>query len=601
MSFKQKYVIGSLALSISAISGAQEAMEPVVITATRFEQPITRTIAPVTVITREDIERKQYSSVEDALQTVPGVQLLREGGRGQKKSLLLRGTPRARHTLVLVDGVRWSDSTSGSAQLEHLSMDQIDRIEVVRGPASARYGSDAMGGVVQIFTRNPDEREASVTVNAGSFGHFGGQVSASQPLGDRTTLSGGIAYEQQEGYDVQQDNDQPDDDGFEMTSANLSIDRQISDIWSAQVSGRLNRGTSEFDSSFGGDQSDFDRYRLASSATRDSGANQTRLSGFYDYNNSVTYGNGTAKEDADKYVTEQYGGGVDTRQSLTQWLDASVGGEVRREDVGTSTKEYEVTQRNTVSAYGGVEVFGDSWHLDAVVRGTRDDQFGSAFTYSVGGKQFLTDSLTAHVSVGTAYAVPTFNDLYFPNTVSSDPNLKPERSITYEAGAGVDYSFASASLTGFLSQYTDRIYLDSSNGYAIEQGNKAEIIGVEASGSARLWSGAMISGGIDWYWSEDEDGEKLPDVADYSLTASLDQNWQSWTFGLDTLAEGARGEGTDDAREPYQTVDARVSFSPVESLRMGAKAGNLSDADYETEDGYATPGRNYRVELEYSL
>ncbi len=191
------------ACSVTAFSAWAQDTSPdtLVVTANRFEQPRSTVLAPTTVVTRQDIDRWQSTSVNDVLRRLPGVDITQNGGSGQLSSIFIRGT-NASHVLVLIDGVRLNlAGVSGSADLSQFPIALVQRIEYIRGPRSAVYGSDAIGGVVNIITTR-DEPGTEISAGWGSNSYQNYDVSTQQQLGDKTrvTLLGDYAHTH--GYDV---------------------------------------------------------------------------------------------------------------------------------------------------------------------------------------------------------------------------------------------------------------------------------------------------------------------------------------------------------------------------------------------------------------
>ena len=168
MRSKGRWIIGTMLLLASWALAANE-VETVIVTATRTAQTVDETLAPVTVITREEIERRQTKTIVDVLQKVAGGALTNNGGLGQVTSLFLRGT-NSGHVSVLLDGIPSGSATLGTTPLENVPLAQVDRIEVVLGPRSSLYGANAIGGVIQIFPRGDASSNAS-TLKLG-FGWF---------------------------------------------------------------------------------------------------------------------------------------------------------------------------------------------------------------------------------------------------------------------------------------------------------------------------------------------------------------------------------------------------------------------------------------------
>ena len=207
------------------------ALDPVLVTATGYPQALTDSIAHSTVLTREDILRSQAIDLPALLAREAGVQFARNGGRGTVTTLFLRGAP-ASQVLLLIDGVpQTRQDASGSVGIEHLMLDQIERVEVVRGNVSAIYGSGAIGGVIQVFTqRGSGAPSADVTLEGGSYGYARVGANASGQFGD-TRVAIGFAGQESNGFSAQDPHANPavnpDRDGYRNNSGSASISQQI--------------------------------------------------------------------------------------------------------------------------------------------------------------------------------------------------------------------------------------------------------------------------------------------------------------------------------------------------------------------------------------
>ncbi|MXW85263.1 MAG: TonB-dependent receptor plug domain-containing protein, partial [Boseongicola sp. SB0667_bin_21] len=234
---------GAVLFSVSQFAAAQDDPITVIVTASRSAETVDETLVPVTVITREQIERSGATTLPEVLSTVPGVVIVRNGGAGQQASVLLRGTE-SRHVLVLIDGVRVGSATLGATPFQHIPLDQVDRVEVVRGPRSSLYGSDAIGGVIQIFTRRgKGAPQSSLTVRTGT--HETGEVSAGISGGSDAAwyLMHATAFTT-EGFDVCRSEstgvggcyaDQPDDDGYDNTSLSFRSGGRIGERFEVEA------------------------------------------------------------------------------------------------------------------------------------------------------------------------------------------------------------------------------------------------------------------------------------------------------------------------------------------------------------------------------
>lgn len=191
------------ALSVTAFSGwAQDATpDTLVVTANRFQQPVNTVLAPTDIVTREDIERWQSRTVLDVMRRLPGVDVAQNGGMGQSSSLFVRGTE-AKHVLVLVDGIPVArPGISNNSDIDQIPVSLVQRIEYIRGPRSAIYGSGAIGGVVNIITMTGEER-SQINAGVGSKGYQQYDGTYRQRFGDTVVTAAG-AYQTTKGFDVQ--------------------------------------------------------------------------------------------------------------------------------------------------------------------------------------------------------------------------------------------------------------------------------------------------------------------------------------------------------------------------------------------------------------
>lgn len=315
MNNKKSLPLSAAALAVlcatSSLASANDKTDQVVVSANRFEQPISSILAPVTVVTREDIDHWQSNTIIDVLRRLPGVDISQSGGMGQQSSLFIRGTE-SRHVLVLIDGVRLNQAgISGSSDMSQIPISLVQRIEYIRGARSAVYGSDAVGGVVNIITRRDND---GTTLNAGigshSYQNYNG--STQQKIGENTTVTAAGAYTHTKGFDVEARGNtgggpQPDKDGFLNKTLWLGVEHQFSSALSAyaRAYGYDNR------TSYDGTPADT---RKLYSRTYESGlkyANgkySTSLLGSYshmkDYNynyHNGRYGSGSVIDESDQY------------------------------------------------------------------------------------------------------------------------------------------------------------------------------------------------------------------------------------------------------------------------------------------------------------
>ncbi|HKN78076.1 MAG TPA: TonB-dependent receptor plug domain-containing protein, partial [Lysobacter sp.] len=247
------------AFAADAARGATE-LDDVIVTASRTPQAPDSALAAVTVITREDIERRAPASLPELLRGMPGISIAANGGPGKVASTFLRGTE-SDHVLVLVDGVRIGSTTSGGAAFQDIPVEQIERIEIVRGPFSSLYGSDAIGGVIHIFTRRPhDAFDPSFNIGAGNYGTqrygagIGGRGETSEDRGGWYQVH--AAYESTDGFDSYRDNPtnpfddftlDTDRDGYRNQSLSLGAGHRFNKAWDVEARALRAEGNNKYD------------------------------------------------------------------------------------------------------------------------------------------------------------------------------------------------------------------------------------------------------------------------------------------------------------------------------------------------------------------
>ncbi len=414
----------------------------IVITANRIEQDINDTLAAVEVITREDIERIQPTSITDLLENIAGLDIVHNGGAGQSSSLFTRGT-NSDHTLLLIDGVRVGSATLGNKSFSTMPVAQIERIEIVKGPRASLWGSDAIGGVIQIFTRRLSQGEYSVQATYGS----NNSVATDLSFGfgsDKTTNTVTLSYEASDGFDAFDDSSdiaadsQPDDDGFDRISAAIRGDYEISSDTDLDWVFQLDQGNSEYDNSFGADETDYKNYfwNIRYSYTVDQWLTQFSVKQSRD--NSENLGEGPQSILDTK--RNQYN--LFAQYQLNDAISFSGGLERFTDDIsGTKNIQFDAEKRTTESGFLSTQMqFGDflaeaavrrdEIELADIIERPEIDTHPKVNTFNVSLGYHILDNLTVAASRAKGFKAPTFNDLYYPGF--SNPDLISEESFNNE-------------------------------------------------------------------------------------------------------------------------------------------------------------------------
>lgn len=482
------------------------ALDPVVVTATRQSQRANEAIAEVTIIDRQDIEQAgPAATLGELLGRTAGVELGRSGGRGADESVFIRGT-NSGHTLVLLDGMRVSSATTGATALQMIPVSQIDRIEVLRGPASALYGSDAIGGVIQIFTKAPGDAPLfAAQVGAGSASTYETSVAHANRIGALNySIKAGVSGTQginaiespkYPGYN-------PDRDGYRNSNLNLNASYRFGK--DAEVGAGFFNSVST---------NRYDAYKWDPNAFVNVDARldyqmKHRVSGAFAFASvaPTSFWKSTLKvaqgEDRTESPESVIGDPISffkTTQNQYTWqndfqlpLGSALFALERLEQEVTSTKNYASKSRTIDSALLGWNATVGSHAFQANLRTDDNSQFGQHETWLLGYGYQLAPTWRATASYGTAFKAPTMNDLYFPFTAgvgSGNANLKPEESRNAEASLRFQQGVTQARLTYFRNKINNLIeWTTDPNTFFSSPANvgQAVIDGIEISAGTAL-------------------------------------------------------------------------------------------------------------------
>jgi vitamin B12 transporter len=601
-------------LSVSpatAASGGRTAaeLEEVIVTASRRAEPIDKALASVSVVDRTAIEGRQYASFERLLSDLPGISITNNGGIGKASSIFIRGAE-SDHSLVLINGLRWGSTTLGTSSLQDLPLELIERVEVVRGPRSALYGADALGGVIQIFTRRPaaDERlQREASVGVGSSGtqraalNLGAtidrgfwQLGGSWTDSDGTNACRGFGAPQFVGCFT----DEPDADGYRNASLTARAGAELGTSGLLEVSGSLTEGRVEFDGSFQ-NIAETRQSTLGGAYTHES-ADKTRIVAQF----------GRTSDDSDNYSEGTFVSRFDTARdsaslqadlALRPALTLTLGTDYLRDTV-ESTTAYTETARRNIAAFTALQGSLGSHSLQAGLRYDDNQRYGGETTASFGWGWDLSPQWRWVATAGDGFKAPSFNELYFPGF--SNPALRPERSTSLETSLRWKTQNATAAISVYRNSIDDLIGFDAS--FTPANIDKTRIEGVELTartsigpwqldGSAEWLSPINRSAGVD-------QGKTLPRRARNILRADVERRWQRGSVGVRTQYQGGRFDNLANTRalDSYLTLDLRAEWRISAALRLQARLDNMTDETYESASFYPQPGREWHIGIRYS-
>lgn len=597
------------ALADASSTEETSVLEEIVVSATRAPTPVSQLGSSVTVITSEEIEARQQMQVIDVLRNVPGLSVVQTGARGGTVSIFIRGTEN-RHTLVLVDGVEFRDAaqTGANADLRNLTTDNIERIEVVRGPQSVLYGSDAIGGVVNIITKKGQKQPTGyVSLEAGAYSTKHG-VAGGSFGNDHVTTSITVSGTETDGFSTAGEEDgNNEDDGYENKSAGLKINATPSQILDLNFNLHLSTSQQESDG-FGYDIDGNSKTLIDNLDTLDTDETTGRLEGIFHFLEDrwqMAVGGSYTSIERETYL--QYGGEYDFKGTIRKFdiQNTFFVGDQNTVVAGveTETETYEdnaLEKRITNNAIYLQEQFAAGNFAAAVgIRYDEHDAFGRITTWRVAPTYTISATGTQiKGSVGTGFKAPSLYQLYGPDIdygdwgyyVVGNENLEPEESIGYDIG--IEQPLFNKQLVIEISWFWNDIdnlidYNDGDNSVGYYNISGVQTQGIESSISWHPCDYFNMQLGYT-YTDIETNGEQLYRRPSHKGTADLNfypiDNLQ---VNLNAIYVGERND-TSEKLEAYTLVNLAASYQVCKNVKVYGRIENLLDEEYEEAAGYGT-------------
>ena len=588
--------------------------DTLIVTATRTAMSIDDTLAPVSVITKAQIERLKPRDMLDLLSRVPGVDVSRNGGPGSNASLYLRGSNK-NHVLVLIDGVRMGSATLGTVSLQHLETDQIERVEVVRGSRSSLYGSEAIGGVIQVFTKKSRSQTRPV-ISAEIGSESAKKISLAAGLANEdASVRLQLSREESDGIDSQiyDGNTDGDRDAYENDTVNLSADYRFADESTLAISFLQTEGENQYDQGdvwgANAEAAPFSTFKSrAVNVTYEKAVTTT-------WATRLTVGNALDQSEAldanlpaeSLFETERDQFSWQNDVTLSSGYLVTLGYDYYDDEV-SGTQEYSITSRDNQAVFVQLQspvAKVVDYHL--AVRQDDNEQFGTKSTYNLAVGWSIDENYRLILGQGTAFKAPTFNDLYWPSSPWSagNPALKPEESDSIDLELRANFSAFNLSFNLYQNEIKNLIaWAETSPGFWQPSNvSDAKIQGAELSFSTAL-SGWNVSGALSYTDPKNEaTGTTLARRANRSVVVDLDRSWGVLQLGFTVSGQSARFDdvANNDKLGGYGVLDVRVAYDLSEVLDMNLKVENIFDKDYQTAIDYHTPGRTFSLGFSYAL
>ena len=582
---------------LPAAAGA-ERLDPVVVTATRTEQPASDVISSIVVIGGDELLRLPAADLGEALRLRAGVEVARLGGPGQQTSVFLRGTE-SNHVLVLVDGLRINPGTIGSASIQNIAPEQVERVEIVKGPRSALYGSDAIGGVINVITRKGAANGASLQAGYGRYETRTASLAAGTG-NERSDASIGMSWIDSDGFPTRSGDDA--DRGYDNLSVNGAVRTSAGGVelglraWHAE-------GTSEYSDFFVTpvDQ-DFENHAYAATA---------EFKPTNQWSSALMVGH--AVDDLTQNQSPDF---VETERLTVDWQNDFALGERNTLTAGVLWQDEEADAQSFGLPYSSSTATSQFYLQDQAAIGaqrlvfagawTDHDTFGGHATWNAEIARTIGARAEIAFAAGTAFRAPDATDLY---GFGGNPDLEPEKSESLEASwrqrIGSRQSF---SLTLFRTEIDGLIEFVVTDPETFEGENRnvdrARIEGAEAEWryDSEAWS-ARASATLQDARDTVTDLRLLRRARE-NFTFALARRLRGHEFAVDLLYAGERrdfGFPVDISLPAYwlANLSARVSFS--ERWTMLTRMENLFDEDYELASGFNTMGRSLFVSLRHDF
>lgn len=606
-------LLGCLLLSATAATAEIQKIDPIVVTATRTATPLSQIASAVTVVTAEEIEEKQQTQVLDVLRSVPGLTIIQQGSLGGQASIRTRGTDN-KHTLILIDGIEFRDASEigGGADLANLTTDNIERIEVVRGAQSVIYGSDAIGGVVNIITKKGNRQpEGYVSVEGGSYNTWketagfsiGGENARAALSVSRTDSDGFSSYNEDDGFS--------EDDGYKNTTVSFNVGADLSENFT------LNLNFRHTDSAY-----DYDSSGIDSDASVDKDDTLGKVEGILSLlDDKWTIALGTTMTDSNRTSTgtDSFWDNYEFDSTITKFdmlntikaTDSQtfvIGLESEKEEYESSTSGQGDARTRAVFLQDQI-VLGD--FVTALgVRVDDHQEFGTETTWRIAPTYSLS-SLGTKIkgSIGTGFKAPSLFQLYYP--FGGNENLEPEQSTSFDFGIEqplLDNSVIVA-VTWFYNDIDDYIaWFDDGDFDFFDGDGYANIANLKTKG---------VETSIDWYPTdvvslqlgytytdtEDEDGARKARIPLHKGT--LDVNLyplDNLQLNLNLLYVSEREDGAAaETLDSYTLINLASSYQVTDAVKLFGRIDNLFDEDYEEAANYGTAGLSAYAGVKFSF
>jgi vitamin B12 transporter len=597
----------------------------VFVTATRTRIPKKNVIADITLISEEQIKLAGSSSLPELLQRQPGIEISNNGGQGKVSTLFLRGAS-STHSVILLDGIRIDSATAGLTAIENIPLSQIEKIEIVRGPASSLYGQDAIGGVIQIFTKK-GLNGFKPYISFG-YGKYNTSIAQGGIRGgdDTTSYAINLSSQNSTGFSAFEPNTNPaataniynlDKDSYRNKSVSASLSHKINEKLDINFQYFLSQGKNKYDNRYANWDPSID-WKNTQDQESLSGAVNSQLTNYWksslrvglgidDYVEKQRYISGATREVDNVYKT------IQNQITWQNDLILPLGSLVLLYDkldqkINVTDTSYSKKDRQNDAYMIGYNLNQANHNFQANVRKDFNSVYRDATTGNIGYSYAIDSNWSIASSFGTAFRSPTFNYLYAGS--NANPDLQPEKSKNIEAQLKYQSDAEFFSFVTFKNKITDFIISNGTTGYRPYNINTAEIYGATVS-SSHFINHFQVKSSFTVQSPMNESADKyLPRRSNFFGTVGLNYFIQNWNLGFEATGSGNRYNDAENLFNipGYIKTNLFADYQITKNLTMNARVDNVLGKNYTyayegnpTTDGfrYQTPSQSFFISLRY--
>jgi vitamin B12 transporter len=597
----------------------------VFVTATRTRIPKKNVIADITLISEEQIKLAGSSSLPELLQRQPGIEISNNGGQGKVSTLFLRGAS-STHSVILLDGIRIDSATAGLTAIENIPLSQIEKIEIVRGPASSLYGQDAIGGVIQIFTKK-GLNGFKPYISFG-YGKYNTSIAQGGIRGgdDTTSYAINLSSQNSTGFSAFEPNTNPaataniynlDKDSYRNKSVSASLSHKINEKLDINFQYFLSQGKNKYDNRYANWDPSID-WKNTQDQESLSGAVNSQLTNYWksslrvglgidDYVEKQRYISGATREVDNVYKT------IQNQITWQNDLILPLGSLVLLYDkldqkINVTDTSYSKKDRQNDAYMIGYNLNQANHNFQANVRKDFNSVYQDATTGNIGYSYAIDSNWSIASSFGTAFRSPTFNYLYAGS--NANPDLQPEKSKNIEAQLKYQSDAEFFSFVTFKNKITDFIISNGTTGYRPYNINTAEIYGATVS-SSHFINHFQVKSSFTVQSPMNESADKyLPRRSNFFGTVGLNYFIQNWNLGFEATGSGNRYNDAENVFNipGYIKTNLFADYQITKNLAMNARVDNVLGKNYTyayegnpTTDGfrYQTPSQSFFISLRY--